>query len=88
MNDYKGNGISGRSLHYLLRQNRYRIFFKEIIACDPSIYTMDLPDLTVSNFMVNSIGTKRDKGSLLCKYWIKCDGDSSVQYENQYSGQQ
>ena len=31
-------------------------YFWEIITCDLSIYKMDHPDLTVSNFMENSIG--------------------------------
>ena len=35
------------------------IFFLEIIPCHPSIYTMEQPDLTVSNLMENSIGLKR-----------------------------
>ena len=43
----------------LHRQNRYSEkeiqYFLEIITCDPSIYTMDHPDLPVSNFMGNSI---------------------------------
>ena len=30
------------------------MIFLEIIICDPSIYTMDHPDLTVANFMGNS----------------------------------
>ena len=34
-------------------------YFLEIINCDPSIYTMVYPDLTVSNFMGNSIRTQR-----------------------------
>ena len=51
-------------LHYLLRyansifRERNAIFFMKIITCDPSIYTMDHPDLTVCNFMENSIGLK------------------------------
>ena len=32
-----------------------------MITCDPSIYTMDHPHLTVSSFMGNSIGLQRDK---------------------------
>ena len=47
-------------LHCWLRQNRssakeieYFLFF-EIITCEPSIYTMDHPDITVSNFMGNA----------------------------------
>ena len=37
------------------------IYFLEIIICDPLIYTMVHPDLTVSNFMRNSIGRKKLK---------------------------
>ena len=52
-----------QGLHCLLRQNlssekEYNIFF-EIIICDPSIYTIDHPDLTVSTFIGNSIGTQK-----------------------------
>ena len=46
----------------LLRQNQSserKMLFFENVTCDPSIYTMDQPGLTVSNFMGNSIGTKR-----------------------------
>ena len=43
----------------------------EIINCDPSIYTMDNPDLNVSNFMEKSISlqrvTKSDKIPLIKK---------------------
>ena len=35
-------------------------YYLEIITCDPSLYTKDHTDLDVSNFMGNSIGTKRD----------------------------
>ena len=41
-----------------LETNKYNIW-GEIITFDPSIYTMDHPDLTVSNFMGNSTGPKR-----------------------------
>ena len=37
-------------LHYLLRQNRSsrnNTMISEIISCDPSMYTMDHPDLIV-----------------------------------------
>ena len=48
-----------QGLHCLLRQNqsseKEMQYFLEIITCDTSIYTMDHPDLIVSNFMVNSI---------------------------------
>ena len=48
-----------RGLHYLLRQanpQRKKYIFMEIRTCDPSIYTMDHPDLTVSNFMEHTNG--------------------------------
>ena len=35
-----------------------KYIFWGIITCDPSIYTMDHPGLTVSNFMEKSIGIK------------------------------
>ena len=34
------------------------IYFLKIITCYPSTYAMDHPDLTVSNFLGNSIGPK------------------------------
>ena len=46
------------SLHCLLRREKMQ-HFSEIITCDPSIYVMDHPGLTVLNFMENSIGPKR-----------------------------
>ena len=46
----------------LQRKNLEIQCFLEINTCDPSIiYTMDHPDLNVSNIMGNSIGTKRVK---------------------------
>ena len=48
-------------LHYLPRQNQSlekEICFLEIITSDPSIYTMDHPDVIVCSFMENSIGLK------------------------------
>ena len=42
------NQSSGKEIQYLF----------ENISCDPSIYTMEHPDLTVSNLMGNSFGTK------------------------------
>ena len=52
-----------QGLHCLLRQNgsseNEMQYYLEIITCDPSIYTMDCPDITVSNFMGNPIGTER-----------------------------
>ena len=61
------NAAFHQGLHCLRIQNRYSEtprgiqYILEIITCDPSIYTMDHPDLTVSNFMGNSIGLKRVK---------------------------
>ena len=54
-----------QGLHCLLDQmylqrKKYNIFWI-ILPCDPSIYTMNHPDLAVSNFMGNSIGPKRVK---------------------------
>ena len=50
-------------LHCLLRQNQSSEIEKqyslEIITYDPSKYTMDHPDLTVSNFMEKSNGVQR-----------------------------
>ena len=43
-----------------LQRKKYKLFL-EIITCDPSIYTMDHPDLTVSIFIGNSIGTQTVK---------------------------
>ena len=49
-----------QGLHCLLRQNlsseKEVQYSLEIITCDPSIYTLDHPDLTVLNFMGNFIG--------------------------------
>ena len=50
-----------QGLHCLLKKidlqrKKHNIFLK-IITCDPTIYTMDQSDLTVSNFMVMSIGS-------------------------------
>ena len=33
--------------------------FSEIITCDPSMFIIDYPDLTVPNFMKNSVGPER-----------------------------
>ena len=43
-----------------LRREKYNTFFK-IIIFDPLIHLMDHRDLTVSNFMGNSTGTKKFK---------------------------
>ena len=55
-----------QGLHCLLRQNQSSEkeiqYFLEIISCDPSIYKLDHPDLTLSNFMGNSIGIHYTKG--------------------------
>ena len=54
-----------QGLHSLVSQKTIfrerNIMFVEIITCDPSIYTMDHPDLTVSSLMENFIGLKRVK---------------------------
>ena len=42
----------------LLQRKKYNVL--KIVTCDPSIYTMDHPDLTISNFMGNSIGTQSE----------------------------
>ena len=60
------NAAFHQGLHCLLRQNRSSEkeiqYFLEIITCDPSIYTMDHPDLIIiCYFMENSIGPKRVK---------------------------
>ena len=52
------------------------IFFLEIITFDPSLNTIDNPDLTVLNFKGNSFGTQRIKGfrnSLILVYTV-CGG--------------
>ena len=56
-----------RIMHCLLIQNGFSQekaikYFWEIITCDPSIYTMDHPDLqnaAIPNFIEQSIGPKR-----------------------------
>ena len=49
-----------QDLHCLLRQKKHKKkttqFILENMTCVPSIYIMDHPNLTVSNFMENSIG--------------------------------
>ena len=48
----------------LLKQNQSsekEVYLYKIITCDPLVYTMDHPDLTVSNFMENFIGLKKFK---------------------------
>ena len=55
-----------QGMHCLPRQNqtsKKEINFSKIITCNPSIYIMNHPDFTVSNFMGNSIGPKRVKAS-------------------------
>ena len=54
------NAAFHQGLRCLLRQNlaseKEIQYFLEIITCDPSIYTMDHPDLIVCSFKKNSIG--------------------------------
>ena len=53
------NAAFHQDLHCLLRQNDPQIqYFLEIISCDPSKYRIEHPDLTVSNFIENSIDLK------------------------------
>ena len=58
------NAAFHMGLHCLLQiilifRETNAIFLGEIITCDPSIYTMEHPDLTVSNLMEKSIGLMR-----------------------------
>ena len=56
-----------QGMHCLLRQNRSLKkeiqYFFGIIACDPSIYTMDHPDFIAYSFMERSTSLKRVKVS-------------------------
>ena len=65
-NEMPHSGAFHKSLHCLQRQNpssdREILFILEILTCNPSVYIMNHPDITVSNSMENSIGLK----------WIKC----------------
>ena len=45
-------------------QNKNKIFL-EIITCNPSIYTLNHPDLTVSIFMEQSMVVERDTEKIL-----------------------
>ena len=51
------NAAFQQGLHSTLRQNpsseKETLYFLEIINCEHSIYTMDCPDLNVSNFIEN-----------------------------------
>ena len=55
--DISQNAAFHQGLHCLLKQNQSSekeiqyFYFLENITCDPSIYIMDHPDLTVSNLM-------------------------------------
>ena len=53
--------IYGDIVTALVKRVSFKVFFFKIIIYDHSIYTMAYPDLTVSNFMENSI----DLNSLL-----------------------
>ena len=56
-----------QGLHCLLRQNQSlenEVYFLEISICDPSMYTMDHPDLIISNFMGDSIDIQKVKRML------------------------
>ena len=45
-------------------QRKKNNIFSETITCGPSIYTIDHPDFTVSNFMEKSVGLKSVKSVL------------------------
>ena len=60
-------------------------YFLKIITSDTSIYTMDHPDLTVSNFMGNTIGTKRVNVCFNLPYNIQ--GEVSAGNQPPYAGQ-
>ena len=58
------NAAFYQGMHCLLRHNQssekeIQYFKGNYNLSDPSIYTLDHPDLIVSNFMGNSIGTKK-----------------------------
>ena len=57
-----------QGLHCLLRQNqsseKEMQYFLEIITCDTSIYTMDHPDLIVSNGKFHPSDDKGPEGTL------------------------
>ena len=42
---------------------KIQYFFEILSLSDPSIYTMDYPDIIACSFMENSIGPKRIKSS-------------------------
>ena len=83
---FRQNHTSEKEIQYLLA----------IITCDPSIYTIDNPDITVPHFMRNSIGTKKGlrMNLRLCdKYpnfmslpmlWEASHGDNSNEHHNKY----
>ena len=48
------------------------VIILEIIACGPSIYIVEHPYLTLSNFMGNSIGTKRVNDLKRVVSWVRC----------------
>ena len=48
------------------------VIILEIIASDPSIYIMEHPYLTLSNFMGHSIGTKKVKDLKRVVSWVRC----------------
>ena len=50
------------------------MFKGENITCDPPIYTMGHPDLTVSNFTGILIGPKTVNLIIKCMYFQQCKG--------------
>ena len=55
---HKGSSLFVKSNSIFRERN---VIFLEIITSNPSIYKMDHPDLTVSNFMENDICLQRVK---------------------------
>ena len=66
--------ISQGSLLFALKKNDFQrknaFFLKKIIACGPSIYTMDHPDLIISYLMEKSIGRQGVKSGDKCHYLV------------------
>ena len=61
-------GLQGkRFIHYTTAAPNIVLKTK---TCPPSIYTIDHPDSTVSNFMEKSIGLKKGYTSV---YWTSCE---------------
>ena len=53
---YGANTVYKKHLNTLKRHQGLQCLLTQIITFDPSIYTMNHPNITVSDFMGNSIG--------------------------------